>query len=272
MEMPSVDWEDVADNWFGGCCTSFGGAGEKLVSQFISAYGRLEGTSLLDATAITVETDYLEANLMFQVACSPLGRDFVDMKKAIFDVSDENDHTAGKIKLKNSEEQAKIIATHAQPPTILEEGPSVSSSETIGVSQTNQPVTSQIETDTDVYFEKELDLLLGDLGHCCCVNGSNGKVEDSPSQISLRNRQNMLEIKRDYKLTKTISLGSSFVIKASNLLNDFEWVELFCGRCSSPLGSYPSQSSLVPADGRVRLFKCYTSTEIPVTGSHDVFR
>lgn len=122
MEMPSVDWVDVADNWFGGCCTSFGGAGEKLVSQFISAYGRLEGTSLLDATAITVETDYLEANLMFQVACSPLGRDFVDMKKAIFDVSDENDHTAGKIKLKNSEEQAKIIATHAQPPTILEEG------------------------------------------------------------------------------------------------------------------------------------------------------
>lgn len=290
MEMPSVDWEDVADNWFGGCCTSFGGAGEKLVSQFISAYGRLEGTSLLDATAITVETDHLEADLVSQVACSALSRDFVAIKEAILDVSVEKDHTTGKIKMNNSEEQAKITATHAQPPTILEEGPSVSSSETNAVSpQTNQLVTSQMETDTDVYFEKsendlcvenkgkskkEVDLSLGDLGHCCCVNGSNGKVEDNPSQMSLENekKQNMLEIKRDYKLTKTISLGSSFVVKASNLLNDFEWVELFCGRCSSPLGSYPSQCSLVPADGRVRLFKCYTSTEIPVTGPHDAFR
>jgi hypothetical protein len=224
-----------------------------------------------------------------QVACSALSRDFVAIKEAILDVSVEKDHTTGKIKMNNSEEKAKITATHAQPPTILEEGPSVSSSETNAVSQTNQLVTSQMETDTDVYFEKsendlcvenkgkskkEVDLSLGDLGHCCCVNGSNGKVEDNPSQMSLENekKQNMLEIKRDYKLTKTISLGSSFVVKASNLLNDFEWVELFCGRCSSPLGSYPSQCSLVPADGRVRLFKCYTSTEIPVTGPHDAFR
>ena len=290
MEMPSVDWEDVADNWFGGCCTSFGGAGEKLVSQFIRAYGRLEGTSLLDATAITVETNYLEADLVAQVAGPAVSRDFVALKEAILDVSVEKDHTTGKIKMNNSEEQANITATHAQSPIISEEGPSVSSSETNGVSpQTNQPVTSQMETDTDVYFEKsendfcvenmgkskkEVDLSLGDLGHCCCVNGSNGKAEDNPSQMSLGNekKQNMLEIKRDYKLTKTISLGSSFVVKASNLLNDFEWVELFCGRCSSPLGSYPSQCSLVPADGRVRLFKCYTSTEIPVTGPRDAFR
>ncbi|AQK68154.1 hypothetical protein ZEAMMB73_Zm00001d015141 [Zea mays] len=109
---------------------------------------------------------------------------------------------------------------------------------------------------------------------CCCVNGYSEKAEDNPSQLSLVNekKQNMLEIKRDYKLTKTISLGSSFIVKASNLLNDFEWVELLCGQCSSPLGSYPSQCSLGPADGRLRLFKCYTSTEIPVTGPHDVFR
>ncbi|KAG0531571.1 hypothetical protein BDA96_04G034000 [Sorghum bicolor] len=290
MEMPSVDWEDVADNWFGGCCTSFGGAGEKLVSQFISAYGRLEGTSLLDATAITVETDCLEVDLVSQVAGSAVSRDFVALKEAILDVSVEKDHTTVKIKMNNSEEQANITATHAQPPIILEEGPSVCSNETNGVSpQTNESVTSQMGTDTDVYFEKsendccvenmgkskkEVDLSLVDLGHCCCVNRYSEKAEDNPSQMSLGNekKQNMLEIKRDYKLTKTISLGSSFVVKASNLLNDFEWVELLCGRCSSPLGSYPSQCSFVPADGRVRLFKCYTSTEIPVTGPHDVFR
>jgi hypothetical protein len=69
MEMPSLNWEDVADNWFGGCCTSFGGASEKLVSNYINAYGRLEGTSLLDVTSISIKTDYLETNLSAQITC-----------------------------------------------------------------------------------------------------------------------------------------------------------------------------------------------------------
>ncbi|KAL1074155.1 hypothetical protein V6Z11_D11G270200 [Gossypium hirsutum] len=32
VEMPSSDWREVADNWFGGCCCSFGGISEKLVT------------------------------------------------------------------------------------------------------------------------------------------------------------------------------------------------------------------------------------------------
>ncbi|CAN6277469.1 unnamed protein product [Urochloa humidicola] len=291
MEMPSVNWEDVADNWFGGCCTSFGGAGEKLVAQFINAYGRLEGTSLLDTTAVTIETDYLEADLVAQVAaCSALTSDFVAVEEVMSDVSIGKDHATGKIELKNSEEQANITDTHAQPPFILVEGPSVSSSETNGVTlQTDQSGTCEME-DIDVNFEKpkkdccvekieeskkEVNLSLVDPCHCSCVSEYSGKAEDnSPSQMSSGNqkKQTVVETKRDYKLTKTISLGSSFIVKASNLMNDFEWVELLCGRCSSPLGSYPSQCSLVPADGRVRLFKCYTSTELPVMGPHDVFR
>lgn len=289
MEMPSVNWEDVADNWFGGCCTSFGGAGEKLVSQFINAYGRLEGTSLLDVTAITIETDYLEADLVSQVACSVLSSDFVDRKEAISDVSVGGDHTTGMIRLKKSEEQALSTATHAHIPTVLGEGPSISSGETNGVTQTDQSGASQMDIDTELNFKKskndihventgksnkEVDLLLVDPCHFCCAVEYSQKAEDNPLRSSLGNqkKQSMLETERDYKLTKTISLGSSFIVKASNLLNDFEWVELLCGRCSSPLGSYPSQCSLVPADGRVRLFKCYTSTEIPVMGPHDVFR
>uniref|UniRef100_K3YRA1 Ubiquitin-conjugating enzyme E2C-binding protein n=1 Tax=Setaria italica TaxID=4555 RepID=K3YRA1_SETIT len=289
MEMPSVNWEDVADNWFGGCCTSFSGAGEKLVAQFINAYGRLEGTSLLDTTAITIETDYLESDLVAQVACSA-SSDFSAMEEAISDVSVGKGHASGKIKLNNSEEQANITTTHAQPPFILEKGHSVSSRETNGVTlQTDQSGTCEMEIDIDVNFEKpkndscvekmeesnkEVDLSLVDPCHGCCVYEYNGKAEDNPLQMSLGNqkKQTMLETKRDYKLTKTISLGSGFIVKASNLLNDFEWVELLCGRCLSPLGSYPSQGSLVPADGRLRLFKCYTSTELPVMGPHDVFR
>ncbi|TVU33515.1 hypothetical protein EJB05_25338, partial [Eragrostis curvula] len=276
MEMPSLNWEDVADNWFGGCCTSFGGASEKLVSNYINAYGRLEGTSLLDATSISIETNYLETDLLAQVACLTLCSDSIAQEEAIADnVSIDNGHTTGKIDLDNSEEQANITCIH---------------SETNGAArQADQSGTYQLENDVDVNSEKsknnscvdimekldkEIDLSLVDSCHGCCTSEYSRKAEDNPSPMSLgnQNRQTILESTRDYKLTKTISLGSSFIIKASNLLNDFKWLEFLCAQCLSPLGSYPSQHSLVPADGRVRLFKCYTSTELPVAGPHDVFR
>jgi hypothetical protein len=274
MEMPSLNWEDVADNWFGGCCTSFGGASEKLVSNYINAYGRLEGTSLLDVTSISIETDCLKTNLSAQIACLTLSRDSVAHEEDIADVSIGKDQTSGKIELESSEELANITCIH---------------SETNGVTrQADQSGTSHLENDVDhseksrndFYVEnleksdKEIDRSLVDPYHCCSASEYSGKDEGNPSPMPLENQNNqtLLETKRDYKLTKTISIGSSFIIKASNRLNDIEWVEFLCAQCSSPLGSYPSQCLLVPADGRVRLFKCYTSTELPVAGPHDVFR
>ncbi|KAL6888551.1 hypothetical protein ACP4OV_009577 [Aristida adscensionis] len=281
VEMPSLNWEDVADNWFGGCCTSFGGAGEKLVSQYINAYGRLEGTSLLDATSISLKTDHLEADLVAQVG------DFVAPEEAITDASVGKNHIPGKIIPSNSEEQAKIASVHARPPVILELGPCVSNTETNGCApRADQSGTTQLENDdlnsdksnccveNIEIHKKRPDLPFVDPCHSCCDSEYGAKSEANSSQVPLRNqnKQTMLGTIRDHKLTKTISLGSSFIIKASNLLNDFEWVEFFCAHCSSQLGSYPSQSSRVPADGRVRLFKCCTSTELPVAGPYDVFR
>ncbi|KAJ1418036.1 Ubiquitin-conjugating enzyme E2-binding protein [Sesbania bispinosa] len=34
VEMPSANWREVADNWFGACCCSFGGISEKLVMRY----------------------------------------------------------------------------------------------------------------------------------------------------------------------------------------------------------------------------------------------
>lgn len=39
MDLPSVNWTDVADNWFGTCCCSFGGISEKLVTRYVKSYG-----------------------------------------------------------------------------------------------------------------------------------------------------------------------------------------------------------------------------------------
>ncbi|ONK66251.1 uncharacterized protein A4U43_C06F5780 [Asparagus officinalis] len=60
MEMPSVNWREVADNWFGACCCSFGGISEKLVLQYIKTYDCAEGTCLLDYASVIICKDDLE--------------------------------------------------------------------------------------------------------------------------------------------------------------------------------------------------------------------
>ncbi|KAF7083279.1 hypothetical protein CFC21_087088 [Triticum aestivum] len=278
VEMPSLNWEDVADNWFGGCCTSFGGASEKLISHYINAYGRLQRTTLLDATSIIIEKDYLETDIVSRVDISVPSVDFVALEEAMFNVTLQSDHTAEKIKLNNSEEEVchekKIGSNHLRPPVLLEEGPCIDNTEKNGGTPwTDQCGTIQLNNGGDVNSEKstsdcfienmeqtsqEADSNLVDPCSCCGDSGDSGKAG--------------LENQRDYKLTKSISLGSSFIIKESNLVKDVNWVELLCSHCSSSLGSYPSQYSDAPSDGRVRLFKCYTSSDLPVGGPHDVFR
>jgi hypothetical protein len=288
--MPSLNWEDVADNWFGGCCTSFGGASEKLVSRYINAYGRLEGTTLIDATSIIIEKDYLETDLVSRIDNSVPSIDFVALQEAMSNFTLESDHTTDRIKLNNSEEachEKENESSQVHPPVLLEEGPCINNTERTtenngGTPSSDQCGTIQLNIGVDVNSEKstsdccvenmeqtsqEAELFLVDPWKCCCGSGDSGKAAYSTSEMT-----STLENERDYKLTKSISLGSSFIVKESNLLKDVNWVELLCSHCSSSLGSYPSQCSDAPTDGRVRLFKCYTSSDLPVGGPHDVFR
>ncbi|KAG8058041.1 hypothetical protein GUJ93_ZPchr0002g24298 [Zizania palustris] len=287
VEMPSLNWEDVADNWFGGCCTSFGGASEKLVSQYINAYGRLEGTSLLHATSISIEKDYLEMDFVPGVATSVPNNDVVALQEAACDIHVGEDHSTKK-GFNTSEEKAyhekQIGSSHVQSPVIPEEGPCAGNPEKSGgilcTDQSSMTDVNSKKSNMDSCFEdiekptEGTDFLLEDPCNCCCDGRSSGKSKDGPSNMLSGNREmhTALDTQRDYKLTKSISLGSGFIVKASNILNDVDWVELLCAHCSSPIGSYPSQCSHAPADGRVRLFKCYISSDLHVRGSHDVFR
>ncbi|KAJ0888713.1 putative ubiquitin-conjugating enzyme E2-binding protein [Helianthus annuus] len=56
-EMPSVNWREAADNWFGTCCCSFGGASEKLVAQYANSYSCTPGVCLVDPTSIVLCKD-----------------------------------------------------------------------------------------------------------------------------------------------------------------------------------------------------------------------
>ncbi|XP_047317970.1 uncharacterized protein LOC124921364 [Impatiens glandulifera] len=54
VEMPSSDWSEVADNWFGGCCCSFGGIGEKLITKYASSYSCTEGKCLCHSAFVVL--------------------------------------------------------------------------------------------------------------------------------------------------------------------------------------------------------------------------
>ncbi|XP_006648283.1 uncharacterized protein LOC102720491 [Oryza brachyantha] len=286
VEMPSLNWEDVADNWFGGCCTSFGGASEKLVSQYINAYGRLEGTSLLNATSISIEKDYLEKDLVSGLVSPVPSNDYVALQEATSGVHVINDHTMEKMEFNDSEEKTyhekKIASSHVQSPVVPEENHDSNTekdgdtlwTDQSGITEVNSEESKNNSCVKDMdHPTKETDLLLVDPCNFCCDGGNSRKSKDNPSNMPSGNLEMQTKLnQRDYKLTKSIALGCSFIVKASNLLNDIDWLELPCAHCSSPIGSYPSQCSHAPADGRVRLFKCYTSSDLHVRGPHDVFR
>ncbi|KAI3778974.1 hypothetical protein L2E82_08369 [Cichorium intybus] len=56
-EMPSLNWREAADNWFGTCCCSFGGVSEKLVTKYANSYTCSSGMCLMDATSTVISKD-----------------------------------------------------------------------------------------------------------------------------------------------------------------------------------------------------------------------
>ncbi|KAK1280468.1 hypothetical protein QJS04_geneDACA002739 [Acorus gramineus] len=58
--MPSINWREAADNWFGTCCCSFGGISEKLVSGYVNSYACAEGKCLVDETSVIICKDDFE--------------------------------------------------------------------------------------------------------------------------------------------------------------------------------------------------------------------
>ncbi|CAM8942004.1 unnamed protein product [Rhodiola kirilowii] len=59
VEMPSTDWRESADNWFGVCCCSFGGVSEKLVTGYANLYSCAMGKCLVNSTSVVICKDDL---------------------------------------------------------------------------------------------------------------------------------------------------------------------------------------------------------------------
>nr|POF27404.1 hypothetical protein CFP56_14518 [Quercus suber] len=66
VEMPSVNWREAADNWFGNCCCSFGGVSEKLVNG-LDARESVDSDLSKDVASATGCCVHVESNVINHV-------------------------------------------------------------------------------------------------------------------------------------------------------------------------------------------------------------
>uniref|UniRef100_A0A1D1Z0T0 Elongation factor Tu n=2 Tax=Anthurium amnicola TaxID=1678845 RepID=A0A1D1Z0T0_9ARAE len=254
--MPSANWREVADNWFGACCCSFGGASEKMVHEYVKAYSCSEVTCLLDGPSVTICKDDLDGSVFPE--CSGEQVDCSNMFDVVATAREGNP---------NSREFVGYLPQNDWR-----------------LNEINGTVVAERKLDTN----KSSDALIGSPVHrvfskesvLCCVdqtsnllNHAHGRTPDVSDRFSrmLPSMGNLTSHTSQNWLCNG-SLGNGFLIKTSNLSNDVQWVEFLCRQCSSLLGSYPVHGINGPIDGGIRLFKCYISTSMDVGGPHNVFR
>ncbi|KAF3440160.1 hypothetical protein FNV43_RR18439 [Rhamnella rubrinervis] len=237
MEMPSVNWREVADNWFGACCCSFGGISEKLVTRFVNSHTCAKGICLLSSTTITLCKDDI-------VGCNFPDLGGCQRYKAEPDFIDDNEVGASTL-------------TSGSNRALDEKSTSTKFKDKEFAANYDGEVTG-----IRIRFPAKVELSQG-----CCTH----HVSETFSENQKPNKD--MEILDNQKSFLNGYLGNIFMVRSSNLSVDVEWIEFLCPQCSSLLGAYPcSNNDFTPVDGGVRLFKCYVSTSLPVGGSRDVFR
>ncbi|XP_020703622.1 uncharacterized protein LOC110114919 [Dendrobium catenatum] len=251
VEIPSMNWQEIADNWFGGCC-SFGSVSEKLVSKYLDTFDCKEGTCLLDRASVAVCEHDLEGAVLERTV-SDFG-----MKS-----SESND---------TSSMRCDLVSSRAWSDTSAHEVDSSSNSNQLGLVGTQNDINMDcLKANLNNFSlnnEKSLSESIVERTskcdfHCCIAEKvQHAGGTEYEASIAACNAQQSLKV-----------YGSGFMVTSANLSNDVECVEFSCRNCSSPLGSYSCvQGTTAPVVGGVRLFKCYISTSVSTGAPDDAFK
>ncbi|XP_074355100.1 uncharacterized protein LOC141693829 [Apium graveolens] len=260
-EMPSVNWREVADNWFGNCCCSFGGISEKLVISYAKSYTSTTGLCLLNSSSVILSKDNLVG---FNIPDWSRKKD----NELEFSVSNGVHRTTESIDDTTMSFHGQTIMMN-EIDRRLKEQCSLKDTQKIEVKPENidsdtssqvSPISEDVKNvaSTPVHYIRDLDI------KCCDHTGSepSSKEHNSSAIGLLENQKSFLDG----------FLGNVFMTKASNLSKDVQWVELSCPCCSFLLGAYPCGNSSAVFDSGVHLLKCYISTCLDAEASKNLFR
>ncbi|KAJ4965229.1 hypothetical protein NE237_017078 [Protea cynaroides] len=288
VEMPSADWREVADNWFGACCCSFGGVSEKLVTEYVSSYSCRVGTCLVDvASVIICKSDLMgyvfpdhsdggrkqESELGFDG-----GKNFPESV-----IGDGNICSQGLFFGSQTERASDVCEILCSMPLkeeclaanleldVVKKGDNVDSSfvtSSISDLSVNETSASEFSTKDQIDYCTDKPNNSSD-GQECCLHSVSVTCSNAEDKQSIKS----FDLMGNQKLLLNGFLGNGFMIRSSNLSKDVKWIEFRCTRCSCLLGACPyNGGGDAPLDDGIRLFKCYISTGLPVGGSGNIFR
>lgn len=262
----------MADNWFGSCCCSFGGVGEKLVTSYAKSYTCVPGVCLLENTAVLICKDDL-------IGCESLNwnhrhNDFTQNLASV-NVLTQNTPV-------NRIEQGKTVCLKSG--SAGEQGVNGKESH---ICSEDDDLNKKLEHDAVDKIsdrlsgvslqlqdaEKQVSLVTcstngeAKFGNCdtgCCRPSAGSSNEQKPGMD--------IELLAHQKILLDGFIWNGFMARTSNLSKDVQWVEFLCPHCSCLLGAYPCFHDNSMLDGGVRLFKCQISTCLPGFDSNNCFR
>ncbi|KAE9597855.1 putative ubiquitin-conjugating enzyme E2-binding protein [Lupinus albus] len=273
VEMPSTNWREVADNWFGTCCCSFGGISEKLVVRYANSYTCAQGVCLLSSTSVTLcKDDVVENN--FPEGCKQQQCDSVAYNHRDDGVGE------GTINYGSNREKTSTCSDTSEVINALDENSRFAHPENEKLSVNLRCEVTKNKLDHGDFSHSRPDSNITEdvaMTHSCCSHMTNIlQDENSEHHLSDTSRKQWMpsetvEILENQKSFLNGYLEDVFMARSSNISKDINWHEFTCPQCSSILGAYPCCEGHAPVDGGVRLFKCYISTCVPVGGAGDMF-
>ncbi|KAI5418456.1 hypothetical protein KIW84_042912 [Lathyrus oleraceus] len=269
VEMPSANWREVADNWFGACCCSFGGISEKLVTRYVNSHTCAQEMCLLSSTSVTFcKDDLVESD--FPERCGQLhGCGYVADDFGIDVVSEGIGNFGFNV------ERTSTCSDACEVNCAFDENARVGHPGNGKVSLNFNEVAKN-EPDCSDFARICLDLSdtehTSSISSCCTHITSTLGDEDGEHHLSSNARKiETVEIVGNQKSFLNGFLEDVFMARSSNLSKNIDWHEFTCPQCTTLLGAYPCCEGCAPVDGGIRLFKCYISTCLPVLGSGDIF-
>ncbi|KAL1831526.1 hypothetical protein ACET3Z_001177 [Daucus carota] len=260
-EMPSVNWREVADNWFGNCCCSFGGISEKLVISYAKSYTSTKGLCLLNTSSVILSKDDLVG---FNIPDWSLKEDDeldLSVKNGVHKATGIKDDMT--MPFHGQTEMMDAIDSRLNKLCFLKDELKIEVKHEVVDTDALSQVSPTLEDIKHVpsspgHYSKDHDI------KCCDHSGSepSAKELDTSAFELLENQKSFLD---GY-------LGNVFMTRTSNLTKDVRWFELSCPCCSCLLGAYPRGNSNVVFDDGVHLFKCYISTCSDAGASGNLFR
>ncbi|KAL3688774.1 hypothetical protein R1sor_015083 [Riccia sorocarpa] len=261
LELPSMEWRELADHWFGTCCCSDGAKTESLVAQFQQLMTPARGLCLVGSTICIIHSDDLNTG---EGSSGSGGK---------VDAGEELPRSAVIIPEIIKKPINPTVARSSQR-LVVGEGPAALATEASETDFCGSEVTSlgteddvSVESKHATYQEESLnsDDAVGLGGEDHSMGEVVEQAHDCATHCASRHGAKVpLAVADSGAGTKPMANG--FMSGPSAASNSPTWIPVHCNSCSSLVGVTSKE------EGGIQLFKCHVSTDESGGGPEDIFR